>query len=226
MNSNWFQIFPRCIIAGDSYAGAGVGTWPETFGEPKTCAFVATGGSSIDHGIYRVEETIRQRQSKRIISPYQNLIVSITEPHRFWTHRILKQAHKAADHLEPEKTQLIRTFDVPDWESRQVRNAIRTYWSISRSLKRTVVLFPFGKSYPVAGWTSTGLLPPDDEQFWLLPVDFNTIREQHHSDDLPNHMPDWCRASLVRTLETYIKTGEKVLEPCFDQYLYTWRKQR
>lgn len=199
----------RILIGGDSYATSEAQGWsthlrsnlvnrhPEVH-HRRLVNIVATGGSSIDHGLYGVESALHKNS-------YSHLIVSVTHPLRFWHRAILDRPWLASRYAEPRIQGFLREFaDLPDWAERQARSAIRNYHSLSECGMRVAVLLPFADELNIPRARQLGMIPKDTDHFWIVPIDINSIRHAWNSDELDNHLPEWCRLEMVTLFDRWI----------------------
>lgn len=216
----------RVLIGGDSYATEGDTSWPNNLrhnlhtrhpgvGLERIIRTVATGGSSIDHGLFGVESALQANQ-------YSHIIASITHPHRFWHRAILDRPWLASRYAEPRIQGFLREFaDLPDWADRQNRCAIRNYHSFSRHNTRVAVLLPFADEMDIPRWRQLGLIPQDDEGFWIVPLNINGIRLAHNSDEQRNHLPESCKLNMATLFTGWIEHNSRDMS-VFGEMVYTW----
>jgi hypothetical protein len=216
----------RILIGGDSYATGEVQGWsahlksllverqPDVH-HNRTMKIVATGGSSIDHGLYRIESAMQKNR-------YSHLIVSVTHPLRFWHRAIQDRPWLASRYAEPRIQGFLREFaDLPDWAERQARSVIRSYHSLSECGVRVAVLLPFADELDIPRWRQLGLIPADTENFWMVPIDINRIRLGWNSDEEPNHLPEWCRLAMVTLFNRWIENNSRDMQG-FKELVHTW----
>ena len=210
----------RVLIGGDSYATEGPGSWSGEFrrsrGKNTRTHCVAQGGSSIDYGLYRVEQAMIQ-------NTYSHVIVSITQALRFWHRAILDRPWLASRYAEPRIQGYLKEFaDLPDFEDRCTRSAIRNYHSLSSARTRVAVILPFVIApEEILSWRQLGLIPSNNSRFWIVPVDFDRIRTEHNSDEEPNHLPAWCRENITEMFHNWVENNSQDVSS-FGQYTHKW----
>lgn len=209
----------RVLIGGDSYAAESEGSWSEEFrrsrGKSGRTHCVAQGGSSIDYGLYRVEQAMIQ-------NTYSHVIVSITSPLRFWHRAIEDRPSQASQFAEPRIQGFLKDFaDLPDFQHRGARSAIRNYHSLSSARTRVAVILPFVIVEEIMTWRQLGLIPGNNRWFWIVPVDIHRITTEHNSDEEPNHLPAWCRKNITKMFQNWVENNSRDVSS-FGQYTHKW----
>jgi hypothetical protein len=210
----------RVLIGGDSFATDEEGSWSREFrrsrGKSSRTHCVAQGGSSIDYGLYRVEQAMIQ-------NTYSHVIVSITHPLRFWHRSIVDRPGLACRYAEPRMRGFLREFaDLPDFEPRYTRSAIRNYHSLSSARTRVAVMLPFVYApEEIQSWRRLGLIPGNNSRFWIIPIDFDRIQKEHNSNWEPNHLPAWCRENITKVFHNWVENNNRDVSS-FGQYTHKW----